>query len=265
MQERNSLRRQRAQQATITRTQIRVTCHDQLAALLASSHPRCGAASPARHVACVSPLMRHLWAAAVVAPARWFVLAPVIYSEEPSWCVTFAVSPTTLGVLRGPRAAPSNPLSMWLGPRACLALERGTGFDVSSMALGMQITSGTSDGGGVGGVVVAGTTVAVQLPTWFPKPFGRAVLNKVDPDEALLQSRSDDGDGTAYFILVDVPLSHSTQSLQVLSVTKSNFPEGLNFVCAPLILRKSSGDPVFATHSKRDEINLNAHGQACHK
>ncbi|KAH3764959.1 hypothetical protein Pelo_3175 [Pelomyxa schiedti] len=196
MQEHNTILQQRAQQQqpTLTRTQIRATCQDQFAALLASSHPRCGAASPARHLAAVSPLMRHLWAAAVVAPARWFVLAPVRFSE------------------------------------ACC---------------------------GAGGVVVvvAGTTVAVQLPTWFPR-LGRAVLNKVDPDEALLQSRSDDGDGTACFILVDVPLSHSTQILQVLSVTKLNFPEGLNPVCAPLILRKSGGDPVFATHSKSNEINL---------
>ncbi|KAH3743702.1 hypothetical protein Pelo_14907 [Pelomyxa schiedti] len=320
MQERNSRRRQRAQQATITRTQIRATCQDQFAALLASSHPRCGAASPARHLAAVSPLMRHLWAAAVVAPARWFVLAPVRFSEA-SWCVALAVSPATLGVLRGPEVTPSHPLSMWLGPGACLALETGAGPEVQSMALvpaprlvvpgmpqrsavpdpqgkwarfprgddefvpprGVRYTmlldanykwvvdcfgylgtlsitkllhhdaaGGTSAEGGVG--VVAGTTVAVQLPTWFPR-LGRAVLNKVDPDEALLQSYSN-GDCTAYFILVDVPLSHSTQSLQVLSVTKLNFPEGLNSVCAPLILRKSNGDPVFVIPTKRNEINL---------
>ncbi|KAH3759706.1 hypothetical protein Pelo_8473 [Pelomyxa schiedti] len=131
-----------ASSMTVTSARAVATCRDQFAGLLASSHPRCGALSPARAVAANSPLMHSWWRAWVLGPARPFVLAlePCPQDtpgdageegEEGDWpgpsslTVWFRVSPATLGVFGGlremARPGDGDADSRWVAPDACVS------------------------------------------------------------------------------------------------------------------------------------------------
>ncbi|KAH3757250.1 hypothetical protein Pelo_10980 [Pelomyxa schiedti] len=92
----------------------------QFAALLASSHPRCGARSPARAAGSAPALMRRLWRRWVLSPAA--TLALVVEPDNrpwDSWRVLVRVSRATLGVVGGPEAD-ENGVRTWLAPRLWL-------------------------------------------------------------------------------------------------------------------------------------------------
>ncbi|KAH3732276.1 hypothetical protein Pelo_16891 [Pelomyxa schiedti] len=122
------------------------TCRDQFAGLLASSHPRCGALSPARAVAADSPLMHSWWRAWVLGPARPFVLVLDQCPQHPrgdegdwprsrSLVVWFRVSPATLGLADGPREMVrpgARDDSRWVAPDVCVS-EGSEGRRSSSM------------------------------------------------------------------------------------------------------------------------------------
>ncbi|KAH3767074.1 hypothetical protein Pelo_1054 [Pelomyxa schiedti] len=90
-------------------TPTAVSATDQFVALMTSSHSRCGAHSPARHVCCVAPLAHQIWRDWVVSTSRKFALvidersgggggAADRYSIV-TWSVAFDVSLTTLGMI----------------------------------------------------------------------------------------------------------------------------------------------------------------------
>ncbi|KAH3761012.1 hypothetical protein Pelo_7173 [Pelomyxa schiedti] len=106
------------------------TCRNQFAALLASSLPRCGAASPARLAASNSPLMLSMWRELFAAPsaAEAFVvsarLGPHRGGRGSLVAISLCVSTVTLGVVRGPAVVHSldrgQQAEKWIGPNEYL-------------------------------------------------------------------------------------------------------------------------------------------------
>ncbi|KAH3765367.1 hypothetical protein Pelo_2774 [Pelomyxa schiedti] len=121
------------------------TCGSQFCALMASSLRRCGARSPARHVAADAPLMRSWWRRFVLEPSRPFVLVICKQYErdddddDDDYCyytdcvggkefsqvtLSFGVSPVTLGVTHGPRELLPRKWQVgvkWVAPDLCLS------------------------------------------------------------------------------------------------------------------------------------------------
>ncbi|KAH3723128.1 hypothetical protein Pelo_18167 [Pelomyxa schiedti] len=125
---------------TTTRIAI-ATCGSQFGALMAAALPRCGARSPARHVAANAALMLLWWRRFVLEPSRRFVLVLEQHHEDddnyddsdsdgdsdglPCITLSFGVSPVTLGVTYGPRELMScegTEVHKWAAPDLCVAL-----------------------------------------------------------------------------------------------------------------------------------------------
>ncbi|KAH3758313.1 hypothetical protein Pelo_9885 [Pelomyxa schiedti] len=259
--------------AAITSTVAIATCGSQFGALMASSLRRCGARSPARHVAADAPLMRSWWRRFVLEPSRPFVLvmgrgyqegdddrvrdADWDSGEEEQTCVTlsFGVSAVTLGVTREPRAVPSCEGSIgdykWVAADLCMHL-RGYTHGVNAKWLvilkylrgvgGQRLTVKSVRGARCGSSSGGGSAYSGPF-TLMPadRVHEHVVMNPANADEALIMFSGPSG---VSFVLVDVAQTCDSHKLVVLYSTRCSIP--LSGVTLPVaITRKRNGEVVF--------------------
>ncbi|KAH3723129.1 hypothetical protein Pelo_18168 [Pelomyxa schiedti] len=246
---------------------------------MASSLPRCGARSPARHVSSDAPLMRSWWRRFVLEPSRPFVLVMDKHNwdhlqddsddetcsgsgeEDESGFITvsFGVSPVTLGLTHGPRellvARVGNTDRKWVAPDLCMSVvtdDYGTSMALLAppsweqwlvlleyLASGEFITIKSTR-------LRCGTDGASGVGVPFPlRPVERAhdyvVMNPAIADEALIM-RTTPGGGVN-FVLFDVAQTTSSRQLSVLFSAHCSVTSALTIPVA--ITRKRTGEVVF--------------------
>ncbi|KAH3764220.1 hypothetical protein Pelo_3923 [Pelomyxa schiedti] len=208
---------------------------DQFAALLAASHPRCGAGSPARLLAEQQPAtLRLLWKSYASRAQRFVVeVATAGRGAVPS-CVTFGVSRLTLG-----STSPAAPVAwsadriLWVGPAACIEEKQHSwycDYTLCDYETGQNNTAVTAR------VAVPNGVLSVSYFFFCKCKCGRT-------DQAVLCYNSD---GRTTLLVVDIPRTFTSSTLAVVESVRC----GISFtIYGGLCLRKSTGASAFIFQS----------------